>query len=164
MKYCIHCGKELFDEAIICPGCGCDPGSTSYNMKGVYSPGKNPSAYVQELSGKVKTEAIIWTVIASIQAFFGLIDLLFIDVTTGTILLVICALNFVNAYNDYKYSTEVLVNPSGIMARFEPLTGLIISLIYNLIFGGIIGVAAIIFGFFVRNYVMDNRHIFMTFG
>ena len=23
MKYCSHCGKELFDEAIICPGCGC---------------------------------------------------------------------------------------------------------------------------------------------
>lgn len=22
MKYCTHCGKELFDEAIICPGCG----------------------------------------------------------------------------------------------------------------------------------------------
>lgn len=23
MKYCSKCGKELFDEAIICPGCGC---------------------------------------------------------------------------------------------------------------------------------------------
>ena len=23
MKYCSHCGKELMDEAIICPGCGC---------------------------------------------------------------------------------------------------------------------------------------------
>lgn len=23
MKYCTHCGKELFDEAVMCPGCGC---------------------------------------------------------------------------------------------------------------------------------------------
>ena len=23
MKYCSHCGKEIFDEAVICPNCGC---------------------------------------------------------------------------------------------------------------------------------------------
>ena len=23
MKYCSKCGKELFDEAVICPNCGC---------------------------------------------------------------------------------------------------------------------------------------------
>ena len=23
MKYCSKCGKQLFDEAVICPGCGC---------------------------------------------------------------------------------------------------------------------------------------------
>lgn len=23
MKFCIHCGKEIMDEAVICPGCGC---------------------------------------------------------------------------------------------------------------------------------------------
>ena len=23
MKYCQHCGKEILDEAVICPGCGC---------------------------------------------------------------------------------------------------------------------------------------------
>lgn len=23
MKYCTHCGKELLDEAVICPHCGC---------------------------------------------------------------------------------------------------------------------------------------------
>lgn len=22
MKYCSHCGKELMDEAVICPNCG----------------------------------------------------------------------------------------------------------------------------------------------
>ena len=23
MKFCQNCGKELLDEAVICPGCGC---------------------------------------------------------------------------------------------------------------------------------------------
>ena len=23
MKYCTHCGKEILDEAVICPHCGC---------------------------------------------------------------------------------------------------------------------------------------------
>lgn len=23
MKFCQHCGKELLDAAVICPGCGC---------------------------------------------------------------------------------------------------------------------------------------------
>ena len=23
MKFCTHCGKELMDEAVVCPGCGC---------------------------------------------------------------------------------------------------------------------------------------------
>ncbi len=23
MKYCTKCGRELLDEAVICPGCGC---------------------------------------------------------------------------------------------------------------------------------------------
>ena len=23
MKYCSKCGKEIMDEAVICPGCGC---------------------------------------------------------------------------------------------------------------------------------------------
>lgn len=23
MKYCLKCGKEIMDEAVVCPGCGC---------------------------------------------------------------------------------------------------------------------------------------------
>ena len=29
MKYCTHCGKELVDEAVVCPGCGCGAGTIS---------------------------------------------------------------------------------------------------------------------------------------
>lgn len=23
MKFCTHCGKEIMDETVVCPGCGC---------------------------------------------------------------------------------------------------------------------------------------------
>lgn len=29
MKFCTKCGKEIFDEAIICPHCGCSTESTN---------------------------------------------------------------------------------------------------------------------------------------
>ena len=29
MKYCTHCGKELLDEAVVCPSCGCRAESTT---------------------------------------------------------------------------------------------------------------------------------------
>lgn len=33
MKYCTHCGKELFDEAVICPGCGCEVKAKSAEIR-----------------------------------------------------------------------------------------------------------------------------------
>ena len=32
MKFCQHCGKQLMDEAIICPGCGCSVQTTNNNQ------------------------------------------------------------------------------------------------------------------------------------
>ncbi|MCI9215419.1 MAG: zinc-ribbon domain-containing protein [Oscillospiraceae bacterium] len=33
MKYCSKCGNELFDEAVICPKCGCPVGSGTANQE-----------------------------------------------------------------------------------------------------------------------------------
>ena len=29
MKFCQHCGKEILDEAVICPSCGCSVQTTN---------------------------------------------------------------------------------------------------------------------------------------
>ena len=39
MKFCSKCGKELVDEAVICPGCGCAVGE----VPGVANPTTNAS-------------------------------------------------------------------------------------------------------------------------
>ena len=60
-----------------------------------------------------------------------------------------------------QYSKTLLENPTGIVAKFEPLTGPIITLIYNLIIGGVIGVVGSIYYFVaIRNYVMENKRSF----
>lgn len=33
MKYCAKCGKEIMDEAVICPNCGCAPEETKNVQK-----------------------------------------------------------------------------------------------------------------------------------
>ena len=31
MKYCSKCGNQLFDEAVICPACGCPAGDAPFS-------------------------------------------------------------------------------------------------------------------------------------
>ncbi len=33
MKFCTKCGKEIFDEAVICPHCGCSTESNNTSKK-----------------------------------------------------------------------------------------------------------------------------------
>lgn len=181
-KFCTKCGSEIESEAIICPACGCPTelyGAQFANAGGIgYAPnnaapqgfaGVDAGPYLRNLSQKIQTEAIIWGVIAVIQIILG-IYLLSIynpfsdyEETYGTTLLVIAALNIFSAYSDFKYSKEVLARPSNILSKYTPVTGLVISLVYNVIFGGLIGVAGSIFGFVTRNYVMTNAPVFSQF-
>ena len=63
-----------------------------------------------------------------------------------------------------QYSKTLLENPKGIIARFESKTGPIITLVYNLIIGGVIGVVGSIYYFFaIRNFVMENKQFFAGF-
>lgn len=153
MKYCTHCGKELMDEAVICVGCGCAvsgaQGQTTYN------PAVDSTTLLNTLSQRVNTNGIIWLVIGILQILGGL----FIN----WFLLIVGALNIVNSIQDMKYSKTVLENPAGIVPKFEPVTGPVITLIYNLVIGGIIGVAGSIYYFVaIRNYVMENKQAFAS--
>lgn len=50
MKYCTHCGKELMDEAIICPYCGC---STKMDEPDIPNSGLNILALLFPLIGLI---------------------------------------------------------------------------------------------------------------
>ena len=139
--YCTKCGKELPDDAVICTGCGCLANPES-------APAKEIDPLVVSLSEKIKTNAIIWIAIGAIQILTG-------------VFFIVGILNILSAVNDLKYAQSVLQDPSGIVPRFEPLTMPIIVLVYNLIFGGLIGVAGSIYYFVgIRSFVMENRATF----
>lgn len=64
MKYCTKCGKELFDEAVICPGCGCPTQLYQHQM----DPLKPPPVPVQKkprkkISKKAKIICLILLVV-----------------------------------------------------------------------------------------------------
>lgn len=147
MKYCTHCGKELPDEAILCIGCGCAVG----HFTGL--PSFDTSKLVQQLSQRININGIIWLVIGILQIFGGIFFNWF--------LLIVGVLNIISALNDISYSKTVLKNQSGIVSKFEPLAGSIITLVYNLVIGGVIGVIGSIYYFVqIRNFVMENKIVF----
>ena len=142
------------DEAVICVGCGCAvPGAHSQST---YKPAVDSATLLNTLSQRVNTNGIIWLVIGILQILGGL----FIN----WFLLIVGVLNIVSSVQDMNYSKTVLENPTGIVAKFEPITGPVITLIYNLLIGGVIGVIGSIYYFVaIRNYVMENKQTFAGF-
>ncbi len=153
MKYCTHCGKELLDEAVICVECGCAVGgqkSQTVNNKSV-----DETTILNTLSQRLNTNGIIWLVIGILQILGGI----FIN----WFLLIVGVLNIISSIQDMQYSKTLLENPTGIVAKFEPLIGSIITLVYNLVIGGVIGVVGSIYYFVaIRNYVMENKQFFAS--
>lgn len=163
MSFCSNCGKKS-DGGNFCSGCGCRlnnqskaaPQQSQYTQQNYVQ--KNP---IEILSEKIKISAIIWSVIAGLQIIIGFINFtVLFETSSGLILWGIAALNAFAAYKDYKYSKEITYRPVGIVAQYQPITSYIITLIYNLIFGGVIGVAGSIYDLTVRNYVMTNVGVF----
>lgn len=148
MKYCTHCGKELLDEAVICPGCGC-----ACAVGAAYQTPAANDNLVSTLADRVKINGIIWIIVGSLQIFFAL----FVD----WFVLIVGVLNFISAIQDMNYSSKVRSHPVGIVEKFQPLVWPIIVLLYNLIFGWVIGIAGSIYYLAaVRNYVITNTAAF----
>lgn len=72
MKFCQRCGKEIMDEAVICPGCGCAV------AKGIE---KAEISYEKCVKGAVTTDILSVVVIA-----LGIICWLLINMWVGVIL------------------------------------------------------------------------------
>ena len=151
MKFCSKCGKEIVDDAVFCPSCGSAVGET------VQQPQKNLTDLLNTLVQRINTNAIIWIVIGALQILGGLFFSYF--------LAIVGALNIFSSISDLNYSKTLHQNPTGIVEKFEPLIGPIITLGYNLIFGGVIGaVGSIYYLLAIRSFVLENREKFTNIG
>ena len=105
---------------------------------------------LKELAKRIKINGIIWLIIGICQVCT------FVCAVVGI-------LNIISAVRDIKTSNTLMTYRVGLVKAYEPLTGPIIVFIYNLIFGGVIGIAGSLFYFFgIRGYVMDNKEYFNT--
>lgn len=154
MKCCTYCGEKLFDEAVVCPNCGCPVDRQNVRTTNSMSP--DGGVLLNTLSQRLNINGIIWFVIGVLQILGG--------VFINWVLLVVGILNIISAVQDMQYSKTLFEKPSGIVTKFEPLTGPVITLLYNLFGGGVVGVAGSIYYFLaIRNYVMKNKLFFAGF-
>lgn len=202
MKFCAKCGKELFDEAVFCPSCGCPCGSSNiYQTQKKYCSkcGNeiNPEAVVcvhcgcavenaantarnsipqkreptatdksealRTLSNRLKANGVIWICIALLQIAIAFFMVFGYRSTYYCFMFVVGAANFISAIMDFVYSDKIFKLPCGIVKKYEPLGGPLLTLIYNILFGGIVGIAGWIYYITgVRKYVVDRKDCFLA--
>lgn len=168
--FCTKCGKEIQEGQSFCNHCGQNqsPSGTPFVPQSTAGTGD----VVSKLSSKIKIEAYIWLGVAAAQVLIGLGSVImgliyliewgegFSNILSGILIWVIAVLNVKTALGDLKYSKEILTKPTGIVAKYEPVKSLIITLVYNVVVGAFVGVAGAVFGFIVRDFVMKNKEAF----
>ena len=169
MKYCSNCGSQLTENSSFCQNCGNK--ITAENNTVAQAPPLDKSI-VNILSGKVRTEATIWLIIGIIQICYGgiafyysynypeLYENFYID---WSFVLIVGILNIISSRKDFKFSSKITINPVGITERYSSIVAPIIVLIYNILFGGLIGViGSIYYMIAVRGYVKTNEQAFYS--
>lgn len=159
-KFCENCGSELVEGNKFCPSCGADVyNKSSDNVNNVInSPEKEKvRKLITQLSQKNQTNAIIWCALGVVQIIIAMCTITYYGFATGIWTLVVGILNVYSGYKDFTYSKELLKKPVAIISRYESATPIVIALIYNLIFGGIIGIAGSLYEISIRNFVLNNK-------
>ena len=156
--FCQKCGNQITEEASFCPGCGTSrsPAQANPQQQVPFQPqyqqnAGTPASILQTLSQKIRTQGVIWRVVACLQVLIGTVNLLIglmlmdfdffyfsdgaVNFFTGLFVLLIAVLNFSVSGKNFKYSKEVLQKPVGIVKKYEPIGIIIGNLIYNLFFG-----------------------------
>ncbi len=140
MKFCKTCGYGMDEIAQQCTNCGSmmDSANTMSDDK------------LKELSNRLKINGIIWLIIGICQV-------------CSFVCAIVGILNIISAIRDLQSSKNVFTYRVGLVNAYTPITGFVITLIYNLIFGGVIGIVGSLYYYFcIRGYVMDNKDYFNT--
>lgn len=141
MKFCKNCGYGLENDVQLCPNC-----NSEMNAENTLSDNK-----LVVLSERIKINSIIWIVIGIFQV------LCFFSPLT----VIVGILNIISAVKGLKWSKDIFHFRVGLVKAYSPMLGSIITLLYNLIFGGVIGVVGSIYYLLcIRGYVMENKDYF----
>jgi len=119
---------------------------------------------VNQIAWRFRISGIIWMSIAAIQLLIGALIVwvscvIELEFSVATVLtLAVGIVNLSSGIGDITYASDVRKNPRGVIDKVRPLGGTIVSLIYNAIFGGVIGIGGSIYYLVgVRNFVLENQ-------
>jgi len=141
----------------------------------------NGFGYYQEnlipaLALKIRNIGTIWSIIGFLQFFAGIgaiaisfnffccidsfmgEDPMFAILFYGGIsLLIIGIINLIGSQKNLAYADRIVEKPVNIFSDFQRVGHIIFALIYNMLFGGVIGIIGAIYQLTVRNFVFANR-------
>lgn len=119
------------------------------------APPPNAQQLIHTASTRLTINGVLWLVFGCLQLVVG-VFLFFLWP-----LLLVGVMNVVGGIQDMVTASNFKKNPVGLVARVRPLVGPIITLCYNALLGGIIGVAGSVFYLVaIRNYVLENEYAF----
>ena len=143
MKFCKTCGYGMGEELAVCTNC-----NSEMNEANTLSDEK-----LKKLSKHIKIESIIWLVIGICQCMCII----------SPLTVIVGVLNIISAAKGFKWSKNVFHYRVGLVDFYKPFVSPIITLLYNLIFGAVVGVAGSIYYFVaIRGFVMKNQDYFNT--
>ena len=169
LAYCSNCGKEV--TGAFCSNCGQPTGNQRTEYTNTYQGNYQYQAYrktpTQTLADREKASAIVWTVIASLQALLALFtfgalnwigSIIGFNLGWGSIFQIgVAAWNGYGAYCSFQRVKRVLARQRGIVQEYDRLlTGSIVFIVVNALFGAVIGIAGAVFDLFNRHYALTN--------
>ena len=153
MKICVHCGNAMNDEAKFCVNCGTQAnGYSNYTYQSQQNRNffDNRQMLRQNIGTREMVSGIIWICVGGIQtliSIFAFWYLIFVGIWN-----IVFGIKRVNKKDKLLYmSNDEIYNDYS-----SRLSSIIVFLVLNVLFGGIIGIAGAIYDLVVRNYVIQN--------
>jgi uncharacterized Zn finger protein (UPF0148 family) len=161
---CPQCGKPLFPADSFCQGCGAKiDGAVSGSVENTApidrvafaAKPETDQKTVEKIAQYERISAILWMCLGVIQVAAGAIHGLMIA------MIIIGVWNIHAAYSRLKLPALIRARSLSIPAMYEKqVLRLLIIGVLNLVLGGVIGAAFVVFDFVIRGMVLRHRALF----
>lgn len=140
-KACPYCSETININAILCKHCRSNLTSGYPHMP------QSTDGTISSLSGMETASGVIWIVIAILQI------IMVYTIIAGV-------WNLIAGFSRFGLASKIRERSYDVPELYEGIGGLIAIAVINLLLGGVIGLAAVAFDFYIRNEVLKNRHLF----
>ena len=137
---------------------------------------QNEMGLVETLAKRLVFQSRCWKISGIIKGVIGIALIVFGFVTyynqgdlqkysvvlimVGVLHLFVTFLNFCFCNSYIEYRDDITERPNKIVEHYEEIEGCLWNILYNVIFGGIVGTIGAVYGFLTRSFVLGNQEGF----